>query len=157
MLNEELIKHFYTSFQNGDAEGMVLCYDSNIVFSDPVFAVLNGAEATDMWRMLLSRKDAKLKINFENVQADNKSGSADWTAEYIFTKTGRKVLNRVNASFEFQNGKIIKHTDKFNLWEWSKQAFGWNGFAFGWTPFMKSAIRKIARKSLEKYQANRNE
>lgn len=136
---------------------MVLCYDSNIVFSDPVFGVLNGAEAMDMWRMLLSRKDAKLNINFENVQSDNKSGTADWTAEYVFTKTGRPILNRVHATFEFQNGKIIKHADKFNLWAWSQQAFGWKGYVFGWMPFMKSAIRKMVRKSLEKHKANRNE
>lgn len=157
MLNEELIKHFYTSFKNGDAEGMVLCYDSNIVFSDPVFGEVQGTDAMNMWRMLLENSKGQLKINFENILANNKSGSANWVAEYQFSKTGRKVINHIQAQFEFQNGKIIRHTDKFDLWLWSQQALGWKGYVFGWTPFMKMGIRKMAIKSLSKYQANLHE
>ncbi len=151
MLNEELIKHFYTSFKNGDAEGMILCYDSNIVFTDPVFGELKGTEAMNMWRMLIASSKGNLKIEFENVIADNKAGSANWVAEYEFSKTGRKVINQIHAQFEFQNGKIIKHTDKFDLWKWSRQALGWKGLLLGWTPFMKSGIKKFARRNLNKY------
>ena len=151
MVNFDLINHFYSSFAKGDAEGMISCYDSNIIFQDPVFGQLKGENVMNMRRMLLSGNDSQLKIKFENIKADNKSGSADWTAEYIFSKTGKKVINKIHAIFEFQNGRIIKHSDHFDIWKWSKQAFGWKGLLIGWTPFMKSGIRKFARKSLEKY------
>jgi len=152
MHNDEIIRHFYTSFAQGDAKGMTDCYDSNIIFIDPVFGELKSEAAFDMWRMLLKKSDGNLKILFSNIEADNKSGVADWTAEYIFSKTGRNVLNRIHAKFEFQNGKIIRHEDHFNLWNWSQQAFGWKGLLFGWTPFMKMGIRRIARKGLEKFR-----
>lgn len=151
MLNQELIEHFYISFKNGDAKGMIDCYDANIIFSDPVFLELKGEEACNMWRMLLSSSKGQLKISFSNIEADNKSGSADWTAEYIFSKTGRTVINKIHAEFEFQNGKIIRHRDHFNLWQWSRQALGWKGLFFGWTPFMKAGIRKFARRNLLKF------
>jgi len=77
MNNSDLIKKFYDSFANGDAEGMVNCYDDNIVFSDPAFGELKGNDAKNMWRMLLSRSN-DIKITFENVKADDKSGSANW-------------------------------------------------------------------------------
>jgi len=152
MLNDEIIKHFYTSFAKGDVNGMISCYDSNIVFKDPVFGELNGDDACTMWRMLLQKSGGDLKIHFNNIEADNKNGSAEWNAEYVFSKTGKKVINSIKAKFEFQNGKIIRHEDHFDLWSWSKQALGWKGLLFGWTPFMKLGIRKTARKSLERFK-----
>ena len=38
------------------------------------------------------------------------------------------------------DGKIIKHTDIFDLWEWSKQALGVSGYLLGWSGFMKNKI-----------------
>ncbi len=152
MHNTELINHFYTCFKKGDAEGMISCYDSAIVFTDPVFGELRGEDAKNMWRMLLSISKSQLKISFDQIEADNKSGYANWTADYIFTKTGRRVINKIAAHFEFQNGKIIRHTDQFNIWKWSQQTLGITGKLFGWTPFLKAGIRKMAKRQLEKYK-----
>lgn len=151
MHNIDIINHFYTSFQNGDANGMISCYDANIIFKDPAFGELTGNDTMNMWRMLIEKSKGQLKINFDSVDADNKSGSALWTADYVFSKTGRKIHNKIHAQFEFQNGKIIRHSDHFDIWKWSQQAFGWKGLLFGWTPFMKAGIRKFARLNLKKY------
>jgi len=153
MHNEDIIKHLYNSFAKGDANGMISCYDSNIIFNDPVFGELKGGDVRNMWRMLLQKSDGNLKIRFNNIEADNKNGRAEWTAEYVFSKTGRKVFNSIKAKFEFQNGKIIRHEDHFDLWSWSKQALGWRGYLFGWTPLMKMGIRKMARKGLERFKS----
>lgn len=49
--NEDLIQRFYTRFQARDAVGMNACYHPTIVFTDPVFGRLEGAQATAMWSM----------------------------------------------------------------------------------------------------------
>ncbi len=150
-----LIETFYSSFQSRDADGMTACYHPEVTFTDPVFGRLRGAEATSMWRMLCARgKD--LQITFSDVRVDDTTGSAHWEATYTFSKSARRVHNVIEASFVFQDGKIIRHEDRFNLWKWSAMALGPLGLLLGWTPFVQSAIRKDARKSLEVFMARQN-
>ena len=115
MENKELIEKFYTSFANRDAKGMISCYHEDICFEDPAFGKLYGDDAKAMWQMLLSRNSG-LKISFNTIETSEKKGAANWVAEYIFVQTGRNVINRVAAQFEFSEGKIIKHTDYFDFW-----------------------------------------
>ena len=150
MDNKTTIEYFYTAFANGDAERMVSCYHDQIVFSDPAFGTLQGEKAKNMWRMLLSR-NKNIDISFSDIHANDKKGEARWQATYTFGPTGRKVVNKIIAEFEFFEGKIIRHTDDFDLWKWSKQALGWKGLLLGWSPLIKNKIRKQAIKSLEKF------
>src|SRR5688572_14968330 len=117
MISAEIITDFYNAFARANAEGMVKYYSDDIVFSDPAFGELKGERAKNMWRMLIQRSKGEIKITFNDIQANDKTGSAQWRAEYIFAQTGRKVINNIHASFEFNDGKIIKHTDHFNLWK----------------------------------------
>ena len=149
--NKKIIEQFYTAFQNGEVEKMVACYHSDIIFEDPAFGVLKGAEAGNMWRMLMERGKGNIDISYSNVKADEKSGSAHWEAKYPFSKTGRKVHNKIDASFGFKDGKIIQHTDKFDLWKWSSMALGLPGTFLGWTPFMQNKIKQQSRGLLKKY------
>ena len=152
--NARLIHTFYTAFQARDAEGMIACYQAGVTFSDPVFGVLRGNEAADMWRMLCARgKD--LEIEFDRIQADDQGGSARWQARYTFSKSNRRVLNVIHASFEFKDGKILRHTDRFNLWKWAAMALGPLGAFLGWTPFVRSGIRREARRGLELFTRER--
>ncbi len=151
MTNAELITNFYKAFADGDAEGMVNCYHNEIQFQDPAFGVLKNEDAKNMWRMLISRSKGNLKITFNNVTANDKTGGAHWVAEYIFTQTNRKVLNVISAEFEFADGKIIKHTDSFDLYKWTKQALGLKGYLLGWTAFMRKQIQQQSGKLLKKY------
>jgi len=151
--NEELIKYFYTAFRSRDSAGMADCYSSDIVFSDPAFGTLRGAKVTSMWQMLCERgKD--LKIEFSNVQADDLIGSAHWEAWYTFSKSRRTVHNVIEASFVFQDNKIIQHIDRFNLWRWSSMALGPLGTFLGWTPFVQAGIRKEALRGLDSFIKN---
>jgi len=150
--NEQLIQKFYSSFQARNAAGMTSCYHSQVVFSDPVFGRLESAQAVAMWQMLCGRaKD--LKIELGRVQADDRSGSAHWEAHYTFGKARRAVHNIIDASFEFRDGLIVKHTDSFDLWRWSRMALGPIGTLLGWTPMLQSAIRKDARRGLNEFMA----
>ena len=148
--NAELITRFYTAFQKRDAEGMVACYAPDVTFSDPVFPDLKGNAARGMWRMLLARgKD--LRLEFSAVQADEYRGSAHWEAWYTFTSTDKPVHNVIDATFTFSNGLIASHVDRFDLYRWSRQAFGVNGVLLGWTPLVRNAIRRTAARSLESF------
>jgi len=151
MNNKELIEKFYTSFSNGNANGMTECYHKNIQFQDPVFGKLKGVEAVKMWEMLLSKKSSTTKISFSGIETSENKGSVNWVANYVYGKEKRKVTNKVSANFKFKDGKIIEHIDTFNVWLWSKQALGTIGFLLGWTPFMKHKIQKTTKKQLEDF------
>jgi len=148
--NEKLIQKFYTCFQKRDHQGMAACYHDEVEFSDAVFIGLKGARAKGMWRMLCERgKD--LEIAVSGISADAHSGKAHWEARYTFSATGRKVHNKIDAAFQFADGKIIKHQDSFDLWKWARMALGLKGILLGWLPAVQTAIRKEAGKNLENF------
>ncbi len=149
--NSALINKFYTAFSQSNFKEMASCYHQNIQFEDPAFGVLHGESASKMWQMLIERSKGNINITFSDVVTDELSGSAKWIATYNFSQTNRKVVNKIHAKFEFQDDLIIKHTDYFDLYNWSKQALGMKGFLLGWTDFMKNKIRETAQKSLEIY------
>ncbi|RAS21379.1 nuclear transport factor 2 family protein [Paraburkholderia bryophila] len=149
--NHQLIERFYTAFQQRDAEAMAACYADDVVFSDPVFGELRGDEARDMWRMLVARAQ-NFSLSFDNVEADERNGRAHWVARYLFSQTGRDVVNRIDARFVFRDGRIAEHRDSFDLWRWSRQALGLKGTLLGWSPLVKRAIRAQAKKGLALYR-----
>jgi ketosteroid isomerase-like protein len=145
--NEQLINTFYHAFQHKDYKTMQACYADTAVFNDEVFVNLNTAEVKAMWEMLC-KKGKDLELVFANVQVTEKTGSADWTATYSFSKTNRKVINRIHATFEFTNGKISKHTDQFDFYTWAQQALGITGSLLGWSKLLKNKIQREGRKNL---------
>ncbi len=150
--NQQLILTFYTCFQNKDYKGMQACYADNATFSDAVFKNLNSKQVKAMWQMLItSGKD--LRLEFKDLVADDTTGSAHWDAYYTFSKTGKKVINRIDAKFVFENGKIVKHTDTFNFYSWAKQALGTIGYVLGWTSFLNNKVQKTAQDSLAKFMS----
>lgn len=172
---QQLVKVFYTCFQQRDWKGMLACYHEEVFFYDPVFEDLQAPEARAMWEMLLSSaKD--LNLSFSNIKMEptptedlaagvvddlhdeetipDSYGSCNWVATYTFSQTGRKVVNTGKALFTFRDGKIIEHQDDFSLWKWSRQALGIPGILLGWTPFLQKKIRKKAQRSLEKFMAH---
>jgi ketosteroid isomerase-like protein len=150
--NEQLITRFYTAFQKHDGAAMAACYHPDAQFSDPVFPDLRGARPGNMWKML-TQKAESLKIEFRDVRADDKSGSAHWEAWYPFSVTRRNVHNIIDADFEFRDGKIFRHTDRFDFHLWAGQALGVPGKLLGWTSFLKNKVRAMAAKNLAAYEA----
>ncbi len=146
--NEQVIETFYKAFQKRDYKSMIECYHDDIEFSDMVFIGLKGNKAKSMWRMLCERgKD--LEITFSGISSNDQTGKAHWEAQYTFSVTGNKVHNIIDASFEFRDGKIIKHQDTFDLWRWAGMALGLKGKLLGWLPPVQAAVRKEANKNLE--------
>lgn len=149
--NEDMIVKFYNAFANANVEKMCEWYHPNVQFYDSAFGYLNGNEVFQMWKMLMERSKGNLKIDFSEIKANEHLGSARWIATYRFSKTNRNVVNTIAAKFLFKDGLIIKHTDDFDFWKWSKQAFGIKGILPGWTSFMQNKIQQQARMRLKKY------
>jgi ketosteroid isomerase-like protein len=149
--NEQLISRFYSAFQHCDYTNMNDCYSHDVLFSDPVFGMLEAAQVKKMWEMLC--KNAKqLNIRFGNIQdIGDDYYTCDWTATYIYSKTGKKVVNNIKAYMRVSDGKIIEHSDGFSLYKWSRQAFGLPVWLFGWNGFFQRKIRNKAKASLAAY------
>ncbi|MCK9751905.1 DUF4440 domain-containing protein [Pseudomonas syringae] len=152
--NSALITRFYEAFAQLDAEAMSACYTDDVLFSDPAFGELRGAQVGDMWRMLTSRAK-NFSVVFDQVRADDQTGSAHWVATYLFSQTGRTVVNYIQARFVFRDGKICEHHDHFDIWRWSRQALGFKGLLLGWTPLVRNAVRAQALKGLKTFSENR--
>ena len=152
--NSALITRFYEAFAQLDAEAMSACYTDDVLFSDPAFGELRGAQVGDMWRMLTSRAK-NFSVVFDQVRADDQTGSAHWVATYLFSQTGRTVVNDIQARFVLRDGKICEHHDHFDIWHWSRQALGLKGLLLGWTPLVRNAVRAQALKGLKTFSENR--
>lgn len=151
MNNKDVIERFYTSFQQLNAADMNACYSDDIIFSDPVFMILRGEEVKSMWEMLC--KNAKeFSLTFSDIELlDEEYATCKWQATYLFSATGRRVVNNIKAYMKLKDGKIVEHSDAFRLSTWIGKALGWKGMLFGWTGFMKKAVQNKARRNLLKY------
>lgn len=146
--HEQMLHDFYAAFAQRDADAMARCYHADIAFSDPVFPLLRGAEASAMWAMLTSRAKGDFEITLIAASANSDGGTARWDAKYTFSQTGRRVHNQIDAVFAFRDGKIVRHVDRFSFWRWSRQALGPLGLLLGWSLPLKAMIRRKARASL---------
>jgi ketosteroid isomerase-like protein len=147
--NALMITGFYEALGRHDGMAMAACYRDDATFKDPVFT-LGGWQVPAMWRMLCERgKD--LRVECSAVSADDTRGSAHWEAWYTFSASGRNVHNRIDAAFEFRDGRILHHVDTFGLHRWASQALGLKGALLGWTPFVQAAIRRTAARSLDSW------
>ncbi|EMG20223.1 hypothetical protein LEP1GSC150_4322 [Leptospira interrogans serovar Copenhageni str. LT2050] len=97
----------------------------------------------------LQRKGSRVKI-WRNSIGRGYRKSYLGSILYIF-KTGKKVHNVIQAELVCKDGKIVKHTDQFGFYRWSRQALGLPGLLFGFLPFLKNKIRTEARKGLDLY------
>jgi ketosteroid isomerase-like protein len=148
--NAALIERFYAAFARRDASDMLACYHTDVTFSDPVFPALDAKGVATMWTMLCERgKDLELVAS--DIAADAATGRAHWIAHYTFSGTGRRVTNRIDASFGFRDGLIVRHVDRFNLWRWAAMALGAKGALLGWLPPVRNAIRAQAAAALAAY------
>jgi ketosteroid isomerase-like protein len=150
---EELIDKFYSCFAARDADGMCACYHSDVVFSDPVFGLLQSSQAVSLWHLHTARA-ADLRISYSGIRADAGGAVAHWDATYKFSRTGRHVHNVITAAFSFRDGLIVRHADTFNLWRWAGMALGPAGLLLGWTPIVRAAVRREARRGLEEFMAS---
>lgn len=155
-MTAEQINAFYEAFSRRDHEAMASLYHPDAVFSDPVFRDLQGKQIPAMWHMLCERGE-DLVVTWKNVEGDDGTASADWVATYSFGPDSRKVENRIHATFRFEDGLVIEHRDRFDLWRWMRMATGTIGTLFGWASFAREKVRETAMKGLDRFVADHPE
>lgn len=155
--NARRIEAFYAAFAALDAPAMGALYAEDVRFEDPAFA-LDGRDAVvAMWTMLCESVKAKGRddwsLEASAIRADAHEGSAHWEARYRFSATGRLMHNRIDATFVFRDGLVVRHIDTFDVWRWSRQALGAPGLLLGWSGFMRRKIREQAGARLAAWRA----
>jgi ketosteroid isomerase-like protein len=148
----DLIRDFYAAFARRDGDTMAAAYLPDARFEDPAFGELTGVEAGAMWRMLTSRAE-DLEVRLASHQGSDGRGHANWIATYTFVATGRHVVNDIQASFRFRDGKIAEHVDDFPFHRWARQALGPPGLLLGWTPMLRAKVRNQAKQNLADFMA----
>ena len=103
--------------------------------------------------LISSQKGKDFKVSFSNINFNQETATAQWEARYTFSQTGRQVHNKIDAQFEFQDGKISSHLDTFNLRKWASQAMGLKGQLLGGTAFFKKKLNKQTNRMLDRYMA----
>lgn len=153
-MNEQDIKHaqvienLYKAFQDLDGRAMMSCYHEEAYFRDEVFELHGKREVAGMW-LMLTRRAKEFELTYSNVEATGNEGKAYWEAKYLFSKTGRKVHNKIHASFKFKDGLIIEHIDSFDFWKWSRMALGTPGLLLGWSGFLRKKVQQEAVSGLK--------
>ena len=157
-MNKASIERLYAAFARLDGQAMQACYAENARFDDEAFSLQGRRQVGGMWRMLCEATQTKglahWKLDVSDIRAADGRGAAHWEAHYLFSVTGRRVHNIIDAEFEFDaNGLIVKHRDRFDFWRWSRQALGTPGVLLGWTPFLRAKVRAQAASNLQRYLA----
>jgi hypothetical protein len=151
-MSQATIERLYAAFARLDGPAMQACYAADASFQDEVFTLQGAPEIGGMWRMLCEATRAKGQAHWKIETSAITERSAHWDAHYLFSATGRQVLNRIDAEFEFdRNGLITRHRDRFDFWRWSRQALGLPGLLLGWTPLLRQKVRKQAAANLQRY------
>lgn len=151
-MSRATIERFYAAFARLDADTMQACYAPEAAFDDEVFSLRGREQIGGMWRMLCSATQATGRAHWALDVSDITERSAHWDAHYLFSATGRTVLNRIDAEFEFDaQGRITRHRDRFDFASWARQALGLPGWLLGWTPFLRHKVRAQAARQLQRF------
>ncbi|MFL9829379.1 nuclear transport factor 2 family protein [Flavobacterium sp. ARAG 55.4] len=149
--SEKTIHQLYTSIAQGNLSAIDRCYSAAVKFHDPVFGKLTANKVPKMWKMLIQKSYEKPDIEYKIIKINEHTAEVKWKAVYIFGKKKRKIINNIHSVFHFKDGLIIKQNDDFNIWKWTRQAFGLSGFLFGWTGYMQRKIQMKAQSSLSTF------
>lgn len=147
--DQALVNRFYDAFAAHDGATMAASYHPEAEFVDPAFGQLKGKEIGAMWQMLLAAAAGGLKVSHRDVHVSQGKGRAHWDASYVFSATGNRVDNSIDAEFEFKDGLIWRHRDHFDMHRWSSQALGLPGMLLGHTPLVPGLIQAQARRNLK--------
>lgn len=152
------IHNLYAAFERHDGEAMQALYAPQATFDDPVFSLHGAHEIGGMWRMLCrsarKRSGAEWSLTTDGVHVEGAMGRAHWEATYLYGTADRRVLNIVDAAFEFTpDGHILRHVDQFDFRAWARQALGWPGLFAGLPP-MQRFVRRQAADKLARFLAS---
>ncbi|AMV37601.1 nuclear transport factor 2 family protein [Planctomyces sp. SH-PL62] len=146
--DEKTVQRFYEALQRFDAADASECYRDDAKFEDLAFQLSGKADISAMWRLVCSKK---VKIEFGDVRTEDGEVKAWWIADYMF-RGKRHVRYKIQPTFAFRDGKILRHVDSASRWEWAKQALGYPEAVL--VTACPPILRAKARKELDEFIAN---
>ncbi len=148
----QLVQLLFSSLQQLNHEAMAACYSEAATFSDIAFQLQGRKQIHAMWHMICQ---TGIDVQVRSIEADGNVVRARITDTYVFSDTGRKVVNDIESSFEFRGGLISVQRDTCDPLRWARQAFGgFKGELVGRVGFLR---RMAARGKIRKFIASRPE
>lgn len=149
--NEKLIHCYLRALRERDLQTMQMCYHGSITYEDDLFRELRKEEVGAMWEMRFGENPV-WEVEYREVEASNVWGRAYWTLTYGHSKSGKPRRRHIVARFTFYEGKILYHSDAFNLYNWVKETQGaWWRFLVWFSPF-RYFLRAGAHRRLKRFQ-----
>lgn len=139
--NSRVIEALFSALSKGEIANVTACYAPDARFEDIAFNLEGRDNIRQMWRLVCSRN---VKFQLKSVEADGSQCQAKWIADYIFSDTGRRVVNPIRSTFLFRDGRIVDQLDQCSALAWAKQAYGFpKSLVAGLvTPLRRRAARK---------------
>lgn len=97
-----------------------------------------------MWRLVCRRG---VKVEYSDIRTVGPEVEAHWVFNYKFDDE-HPVINPMDSTFSFRDGKILTHHDRTSRWRWAKQALGIRKGAL--VTIIPSILRGQARGQIEK-------
>lgn len=140
--NEQLLRSLFQAIDAHKVNDVVDCYTENATFEDIAFRLENKKQIRAMWEMLfkpeVNDRRCDLRVEVKEVTADDAAGRAAIVDSYTYRDKLRPVINRIESTFQFRDGKISKHIDKCDAICWARQAIGgFEGFIAGHVEFIR--------------------
>lgn len=149
--NEKLIQCYLQALQQQDLPTMQMCYHKSITYEDDLFRELKKGDVPAMWEMRFAENPV-WEVEFKDIQASNDWGRVHWTLTYGHTKNGKPKRRHIVARFTFYEGKILYHSDAFNLYNWVKENQGaWWRFLIWFSP-LQYFLRAGAHRKLQRFK-----
>ena len=153
-----VVGRFYAAFERLDGAAMQACYAADARFDDEVFSLQGREQIGAMWRMLCDAGRSQgadvWRLEVSGLRCDSAKGAAHWEAHYVFSATGRRVHNTIDAEFDINaDGLIQRHRDRFDFWRWARQALGTPGLLLGWTGLLRRKVQRTAAANLARWRA----
>lgn len=152
---------FYVALQRLDDATLRACYAPDAEYEDPSFRLEGIDRIAMMWEMLCDttrRVDPDVwRLDWDDVRGTRHRCKALRRVRYRHPVTGRLVEHVVESRFQFnRDGKIERQLERYDLWSWSRQAYGASGWLYGWTPLMRARLRHGGHRALATYEEGRN-
>jgi hypothetical protein len=131
---------------------MVACYGESAQFSDIAFCLQGRKQIHAMWHMICANGT---EVEVKDVKGHAGEVHAQIVDTYVFSDTGRPVVNPILCRFQCRDRLILQQIDECNAVHWARQAFGGvKGEVVGRAGFMR---RAAARKKLQRFIAKHPE
>lgn len=154
--NKGIVEIFFKAFSEADYRQMSDCYADDIIYSDPVFGLMQGDDVRKMWQMIC--KGARnLSVQYSGIEElDEMYVTCLYKVSYYFELTQKHICYSAKAFMKIEEGKITEHSDGYRLSSFISNAYGIKGKLLSWSGYMKKSVQNRYRTLLQNFASTNN-